>query len=202
MLEGMDRFFMDLPLNPERAHRILDRVNRFRLEFLDRIAPLAGKVHGLYTGDDWGTQRACYISLDHFRAFFKARYRQVIDKAHALGMHVWMHSCGHINEVLQEFIDIGLDVINPQQPLALGIDDISRRYRGRISFEVPADIQKMLPVGMATRAEIEAHVIELIEKWGTPEGGVIGMDYGDYQSIGTTQERAKWAMNVFQDYRY
>ena len=202
MLEGMEKFFMDLLIAPERVKALINRINRFVLDFLDKLEPLKGRVHGLYTGDDWGTQQACYISVDHFRTFFKPAYREVIEKAHSLGMHVWMHSCGFITEVLEELIDVGLDVINPQQPLLLGIEAISERYRGRICFEVPADIQKILPVSMATEAEIAAHVNELIQKWSTREGGIVGMDYGGYESIGTTKERADLALDTFRRHRY
>lgn len=203
MLEGMEQFFINLVMDPDRVHRVLDQVARFTLTFLDHIAGLKGRVHGLYTGDDWGTQKACYISMGHFREFFKPVYKQIIAKAHALNMHVWMHSCGNVTELIQEMIEAGLDVINLQQPLALGIDNISRRYRGKIAFEVPADIQKMLPVNANTsRDEIEKHVEELIAKWGTSQGGIIGMDYGGYKSIGTTPERAGWAMEAFKRHVY
>jgi len=202
MLDGMEQFFMNLVVNPDRVHAIIEKVKKFRLDFLENMKPLAGRVHGLYTGDDWGTQQACYMSVGHFREFFKDAYAEVIQKAHSLEMHVWMHSCGYITDILEEFVDIGLDVINPQQPLALGIDAISEKYRGRICFEVPADIQKILPVGMATNDEIAAHVAELIEKWGTRDGGIVGMDYGGYEAIGTTKERADIALDAFRRFRY
>jgi hypothetical protein len=203
-LEGMEQAFLNLALEPERTNAILDRVEGFTLGFLDQVAERwPGKIDGLYTGDDWGTQTAALIGIPHFREFFKPRYRRIISRAHELGMHVWMHSCGYINELLEELIDCGLDAINICQPLALGLDDIARRYAGRIAFEVPADIQKMLPVNSgASRAHIEAHVHDLVTRWGTPAGGIIGADYGGYQAIGTTPERAAWAVQAFKAFRY
>jgi hypothetical protein len=203
-LEGMEKAFLDLSLDPERVNAIMDRVERFTMDFLNIAEHRhAGKIDALYIGDDWGTQTSALIGMEHFREFFKERYRRIIARAHNLGMLVWMHSCGYINEILEELVDCGLDVINPCQPLTLGIDEISRRYRGRIAFEVPADIQWMLPLTSGkTRAEIEAHVRELIEKWGTQSGGIIGFDYGDYPAIGTTAERANWAMDVFKKHKY
>lgn len=203
MLEGMEQFFMNLISNPERTHRMLSQVVNFTMQFLDNIAGLKGRVHGLYTGDDWGTQQACYIGMEQFREYFKPIYRNIINKAHQLNMHVWMHSCGNITELIQEMIDIDLDVINLQQPLALGLDNIGKRYGGKIAFEVPADIQKMLPVNARTSQEkIERHVGELIARWGTARGGIIGMNYGDNEAIGTTSERAGWAINAFKRHVY
>ena len=52
-------------------------------------------------------------------------------------MHAWMHSCGHVNDIVGEWIDCGLDVVNLQQPRNLGIEEIGARYRGKICFETP-----------------------------------------------------------------
>ncbi len=69
-----------------------------------------------------------------WRAFFKERYRRLFAAFHEAKIHVWMHSCGHINDVIEEWIECGLDVVNLQQPRNLGIEEIGRRYRGRVAL--------------------------------------------------------------------
>ena len=111
-------------------------------------------------------------------------------------MHVWLHSDGKINDLIEEFIDIGLDVINLEQPLLVGIDDISDRYRGRIAFCPMIDIQKTLITG--SQAEIEAQAKQLIAKWGTPQGGIISYGYEPYEALGIDEERARLALNAWR----
>jgi hypothetical protein len=108
-----------------------------------------------------------------------------------------MHSCGRINEILEELIDCGLEVINPQQPNVVGIDEMSARYRGRICFESIVDTQSTLPRG--TYEEIRAQARELLEKWGTPQGGFIASDYNDAEAIGVTLERRRVMFEAFAE---
>jgi hypothetical protein len=108
-----------------------------------------------------------------------------------------MHSCGRINDILEELIDCGLEVINSQQPTVVGIDEFSRRFRGRICFESIVDTQSTLPRG--TYEEIRAQAHELLEKWGTPQGGFIASDYNDAEAIGVTLDRRRVMFEAFAE---
>jgi hypothetical protein len=132
--------------------------------------------------DDWGTQKAAFISRDLWYDFFLPRYKRLFDLMHAGGQDVWVHSCGKVNEIIEGLIDAGCDVVNLQQPRALGIEEIGRRYRGRITFESLADIQATLPSG--TRERIRDDARALAEHWMLPEGGFVLSDYGDDRAIG------------------
>ena len=197
-LHGMTQLFIDMYEKPGLVHELLDRITEFHIGILESLKPFKGRIHGYSLGDDWGSEKATFISVPAFREFFKPRYKLMIDRIHALGMHAWLHSCGRINNFIEEFIDIGLDVINPQQPRALGIDEISRRYQGRICFETLADIQKVYP--RASKEEIGQEIKLLIEKWGTPDGGFIGSDYTDHTAIGVSEENAGYLFEAFKKY--
>jgi hypothetical protein len=106
-----------------------------------------------------------------------------------------MHSCGHINEVIAEWIDCRLDVINLQQPRNLGIEEIGQRYRGRICFESLCDIQATLP--RAIPGEIREEASLLLSRWGTPRGGFILSDYGDGAAIGVPNEVKRLMLEAF-----
>ena len=110
-------------------------------------------------------------------------------------MHAWMHSCGHINEVIAEWIDTGLDVVNLQQPRNLGIEEIGRRYRGRICFLSLCDIQMTLP--WASDEEVRQEAALLLEHWSTPDGGFILGDYGDGAAIGVSDDRKRVMLEAF-----
>ncbi|MBT9150788.1 MAG: hypothetical protein DDT40_00967 [candidate division WS2 bacterium] len=201
-LHGTENLFIDFYQKPEQVHRLLDKINDFTFGVLDTIEPYKGKLDGFRIGDDWGTQRGSLLSIKMFREFFKSRYKEIISKAHGLGMDVWLHSDGRINEVIEEFIEIGLDVVNIQSPHVLGIEEIRRRYSGRITFECCVDLQKSLP--FKSRREIGNEARVLIEKWGTSKGGFIGTDYGtteeDHIAIGVSKERVCWMLEAFRRY--
>ena len=69
-----------------------------------------------------------------------------------------MHSCGKVNEIVEGYIQAGVNVVNLQQPRALGIREMGDRYRGRIAFESLADIQATLPTGDLARVDADAGV--------------------------------------------
>jgi len=149
-------------------------------------------VHGINVSEDWGTQTAAFISFDLWMEFFFPRYRRLFDFMHECGYDVWVHSCGKVNEIIEGFIRAGVDVMNLQQPRALGIREIGRRYKGRIAFESLADIQHTLPTG--DRDKIDADVEELMRYWAGPEGGFVLADYGDNEAIGVTEPGTKLHM--------
>ena len=108
---------------------------------------------------------------------------------HQAGCETWVHSCGKINEIIEGYIQAGVDVVNLQQPRALGIEEIGERYKGRIAFESLADIQATLPTG--DKKKIESDAEQLMTFWAGPEGGFVFSDYGDDQALGITDDTVK-----------
>lgn len=91
-----------------------------------------------------------------------------------------------------------LDIINIHQPNLVGVDEISKIGQGRICFEASVDIQTTLPTGDKERIDREAK--ELVEKWGTRQGGFIGVEYGYLDAIGTTKETMLYELECFEKY--
>jgi hypothetical protein len=108
-----------------------------------------------------------------------------------------MHSCGKINAILESLIDIGLDVVNLQQPRALGLEEVGRQFRGRICFESLCDIQHTLPLKDPDDIRAEARL--LLEHWSTPDGGFIVSDYGDGQAIGVAVDKKRVMLDAFAE---
>ncbi len=154
-------------------------------------------MHAAAMADDWGMQDRAFISPRVFREFFKPRYKTWFDEIKAAGLHTWMHSCGRINDVLDDLIDCGLEVINNQQPNTVGIDEFGRRFRGRICFEAIVDTQSTLPRG--TYDEIRQQARQLVAAYGTPAGGFIASDYNDAAAIGVTDDRRLVMFEAFAE---
>ena len=195
-LHGFQNTLADLYLERERIEMLADRIVEFDLSIIENISRrFPDSIHGLTFSDDWGTEQATFISPELWDEFFKPRYKCIFDAIHTAGWHVWMHSCGKVNAILGSLIEIGLDVINLQQPTALGIEKIGRQFRGSICFESLCDIQHTLPFKSAEEIRDEAQLI--LQHWATPEGGFILSDYGDGQAIGVELEKKQIMLEAF-----
>lgn len=171
-LRGYENCLTDFYLHPDRAAALADRIVDFDLGMIRKLhARFGNRVHGLTFTDDWGTQQGLMINPRLWRAFFKPRYKILFDAIHASGWHIWMHTDGHMNVILDDLLELGLDVINLQQPRVNGIEEIGRKYRGRVCFESSVDIQATLP--FSPPQVVFAEAVELLEKWACPAGGFI-----------------------------
>lgn len=195
-LHGFENVLRDLYMEGERMSELADRIVEVDLGIIENIwRRFPGRIHGFTFTDDWGTEEALFIRPNLWDEFFKPRYRRIFAAAHRCGWHVWMHSCGKVNDIIEGLIEVGLDVINLQQPRALGIEEIGKRFRGRICFESLCDIQHTLPFKDADGIREETKL--LLEHWSTPEGGFILSDYGDGAAIGVPIEKKRAMLNAF-----
>ena len=182
-LHGFEDTLADLRLDRPAMERLADHIVEVHLTNVRELHRRFGdRVHGISMSDDWGTQTGAFVSQAMWFDFFLPRYKRLFDEMHRCGYDVWVHSCGKVNEIIEGYIRAGVDVVNLQQPRALGISEIGKRYRGRIAFESLSDIQVTLPTGDA--GLIAADAEELIEHWAAREGGFIFSDYGDGGAIG------------------
>ena len=195
-LHGFEATLIDLHLEPERMATLADRIVEIDLGIIDNIARRFGdRIHGFNFTDDWGTQQNVFVRPEMWDAFFKPRYKRIFDAVHANGWHVWMHSCGKVNGIIESLIDIGLDIIELQQPRALGIEEIGEKFRGGICFASLCDIQHTLPFKDADEIRAEAEL--LLKHWATPDGGFILIDYGAGHAIGVNREKKLVMLDAF-----
>ena len=198
MLHGFARTLEDFYFEPKKIERVLDMVLDFKIRQVDEIHRRFGdRVQGVFLTDDWGTQNATFISPELFDDFFIERYRTLVGRYHEHGYHFILHSCGKITEFVDRFIDVGVDVMNMQQPRAYGIEEIGRRFAGRICFLTTVDIQATLPKG--TPEAIREEALMLVDNWGTPDGGFIVFNYGDDEGIDVPPETSAIMFEAFKE---
>jgi len=200
MLHGFARTLEDFYIEPEKIHRLLDRILEFKINHIGEAAKRFGeRVHGIFLTDDWGTQNNTIVSAEVFREFFFHRYKRLFDSIHGHGWHVILHSCGRVNDFVPLFMDVGVDVLNMQKPRAYGIETLGASFAGKVCFLTTVDIQATLPKEnpVAVRAEAE----ELVENWSTPEGGFIVFNYGDSQGIGASDAITETMFEAFYHLR-
>jgi len=193
---GFPNLMVDLCLEPDKAMALIEGVLDFMLRVLENYSQFEG-IHGISMPEDWGTQTQSFIRPAMFTELFPPIYKRLFDAVHSHGWIMRMHSDGKINDLIGDFIDCGLDVIELEQPRALGIEEIGRRYRGKICFEGSIDIQATLPT--ADRELIRREARELIQNWATPQGGFIGVCYHG-SDLGISDETLKVALEAFREY--
>jgi hypothetical protein len=195
-LRGFENVLEDLYLEQERIEKLADRIVEFDIRIIENISNrFPGKIHGFTFTDDWGTELATFIKPELWDEFFKPRYKRIFDAVHRAGWHVWMHSCGKINGIIGSLIEIGLNVINLQQPRVLGIEELGNKFRGKICFESLCDIQHTLPFKGEKEIREEANL--LLKHWASDKGGFILSDYGDGRAIGVELEKKKIMFDEF-----
>jgi uroporphyrinogen decarboxylase len=195
-LIGLENTLTGLYLEREWIEDLADRIVEFDLGIIQNILQrFPREIHAFSFTEDWGTQQALMINPRLWDEFFKPRYKRIFDTIHAAGWHVWMHSCGKINAILDGLIEIGTDIIELQQPRTVGIEAIGQKFRGRICFASLCDIQHTLP--FKNDDEIRAEAQLLLDQWATPEGGFILIDYGDGNAIGVSLEKKQVMLDAF-----
>ncbi|MHB0877245.1 MAG: uroporphyrinogen decarboxylase family protein [Anaerolineae bacterium] len=174
-LHGYAETLQDMYLHPNEVHQLLDHILEFQLGIVTGAKRFQGAIDGFMMTDDWGTQLGPMIGLPLWREFFRPRYQRLFAAIREAGLHSWLHSCGRINAIIGDLIEIGLDVVEVEQPRVLGIEEVGRLYGGRICFETVVDIQQTIPSGTLENIRAEARL--LWEHWASARGGLVIKDY-------------------------
>jgi len=174
-LRGYERFMIDLIEEPEIVHFIMGKITDFYCEYVRRVMQYAGdKYDMVYTYDDIAGQNSLLISKDLWKEFIKP-YHVQLNKVirDECGKTVMYHSCGAVYDIIPLLAELPIDVLNPLQPLARGMDFhlIKHNYGKVLSFHGGIDIQHMLPHG--TRQEIEEAVHNAIAVLGENGGYIL-----------------------------
>lgn len=192
-LRGFENAMLDFVAERDRAEYLLDRIFHFEMELM-RLAAGAG-LHGVHLADDWGMQDGLIIDPGLWRELFKPRYHAQCEYAHALGLHLWFHCCGDILDIIPDFHEIGVDVINISQPNVVDIEGVGRAFRGRQCFMLPISYQTISITG--SPEEIHAEARRLYEALGTPEGGFIGY-VEEYSCMGMSETNYQACRNAWR----
>jgi uroporphyrinogen decarboxylase len=170
-LRGVDQILMDLYLNPDMAQAIFRHVAEFYRQYMRRTLEAAqGNIDIVFTGDDFGTQQNTFMSNETWREMLKEGFRSFIDIGHEFGCKVAHHTCGCVAGLIPEFIECGLDVLNPLQPDVQGMDyaRLKAEFGRDIAFHGGVSIQKTLPYGSMedVRNEVRDRVERLADDGG------------------------------------
>jgi uroporphyrinogen decarboxylase len=173
-LRGMELAYMDLVSNRELVEYCLDKLFGFAYENTRRIfEAIPGVVTISYVAEDFGSQESLLFSPKVIRELFVPRMRRMIDLVHQGGAYVFFHSDGAIREIIPDMIAAGIDVLNPLQWRAKGMDreGLKRDFGHRVILHGGVDNQYTLPFGSVD--EVRQEVIDNIRILGAGGGYIL-----------------------------
>lgn len=149
-LRGHGDFCADLYGDPAFAEALLDKVTDSCIRFWDEILRRAGPyVDVVAQGDDVGMQNAPFMSTDMYRRFIKPRKKRLFDFIKSkTGAKIFYHSCGSVYDYIPDFIEEGVDILNPIQRSAAKMDiaALKREFGKELCFWGGGiDVQSQLP---------------------------------------------------------
>ena len=171
---GLDNILMDFITWPAFVEALIDRIMEFRVEHLKRIlAVVKGRADILQIADDYGIQNGLIMSPTMWRRFFAPHLKTMADMAHDAGLKVFLHSDGGIRTIIPELIELGIDILNPIQPQAAGMEPagLKRDFGDKLCFHGGVDTQTTLPFG--TKEDVAAEVRERMEVLGAGGGYIL-----------------------------
>ena len=176
-LRGFTNLMKDFITKPPQLYELIKIVEDYYMELVKRAVKLKPDI--ITFGDDLGCQDRMPISPKTFREFIYPTYRKLFTYIRSHGIHVRLHSDGHVVEVLDQLVETGLSIINIQDRVN-GINNIKRICKGRVCVDLDIDRQYLLPRG--TPSEIREHIRNAIIELGSRRGGLM-FTAGVYQDV-------------------
>jgi uroporphyrinogen decarboxylase len=175
-LRGYEEYLMDLVIDPGFAARLMERVADVYVRIVTNAMDVVGdQVDVVLFGDDIAFQDRPMVRPDVYRELIKPHHRRIIEAIKGRSAAaVLYHCCGAVTDLIPDFIDIGVDALNPVQVSAVGIGDtvrLKREFGRDLTFWGGIDTHHVLPRG--TPADVRDEVRRRIEDLATGGGYVV-----------------------------
>jgi len=159
-LRGMENLMMDFIENPGFVRELLHAIADYNITQV-RHALTHYDIDGVYFGDDWGQQHGLQMGPDLWHEFIEPELVRMYATVRSAGKHVFIHSCGDVDELFDSLVADGVNCFNPFQPEVMDVAALIPRYHGRLAFHGGLSTQRTLPYG--TTADVRAETRRLIE---------------------------------------
>ena len=170
-VRGLQNQLVDMYEDEDLAGMMLDQSTKMILDYLENYLPLVGDYIDVITyGDDLATQNSLLMSPETYRRIVKPRQAKVFDyiKKHSHAK-IFYHCCGSAVRMLDDLVDVGVDILNPVQPLAKDMDFkyLKDRFGKNLVFWGAIDVQELLPKGTPEQvAAFTKNAIDILGKDG------------------------------------
>ena len=150
---GMENLLMMMFRKSQAVEALFDKLLELKLSYWETILGELGELVDVVTyADDYGTQTSQLISPDMFRAQIKPRVAVLLQAQKRLAPQAkrFFHSDGNVRPLLPDFIEMGVDILNPVQFTATGMDLAELKMdfgRDIVLWGGAVDTQGVLPQG-------------------------------------------------------
>ncbi len=166
-LRGLENLLVDFITEPPQLNRLIEIVLDYNMKYINKYLEIGVDV--LWFHGDIGSQNGLMFSPAVFRKFLKPAYKKMFLTCRKAGVHVWYSSDGNLLEIVDDLVECGISIHDPQvRPNT--VDGIANAYSGKLCALVDID-EQMLP--FCVPRDIEMQIKEIIEKAGSPEGGLM-----------------------------
>ena len=158
LVRGLQNMFLDMTDHPDWVHFLCRKFTDFYKEDYTRAAETTdGRIDLFLLISDLGSQRGPLISKRMFREFVAPYIKEMCELIHRLGAKVLFHSCGSIRPFISDLIELGVDILDPIQPIGEMIPEtLKSEFGDRLCFHGGIDMQYLLPQG--TPEDVQAEV--------------------------------------------
>jgi uroporphyrinogen decarboxylase len=153
-LRGLEALLIDFLDNPGFVQDILRAIADYNLAQVQEA--LKYDIDAVYFGDDWGQQRGLQMGPRLWRKFIYPELKRMYAQVRSAGKYVFIHSCGDVDELFDDLIEIGVNCFNPYQPEVMDVAALMERYRGKLTFHGGLSTQRTLPYGSAADVRAES----------------------------------------------
>jgi uroporphyrinogen decarboxylase len=187
--------------NEDFVNELMDKLVQYHFKVGKKLIELGVDI--LYIGDDVGGQQNMLISPKLFRKYLKPRYDYLFREWRKIRSNIIfaLHTDGHVEPVIPDYIDIGLDILNPIQPETMDDRRLKREFGEKLSFWGGINVQKTIPFG--TPADVVAEVREKFNIYGRGGGFIISCSH-NVQPHGRSVDNTMiyyWACRRYGEYR-
>lgn len=156
-MRGMENLLMDFLINPEFAKELMNAITEYNIAQIEEA--IKYDIDAIELGDDWGQQVGLIMGYDCWKEFIYPYLKRMYYVIKSKGKHVIIHSCGDVDELFDDLIEIGLDCFNPFQPEVMDTKILLKNYHKRLSFWGGLSIQKTLPFGTVEEVKMETQYL-------------------------------------------
>ena len=174
-MRGYEDYLIDFASNTPFLEAFFDKLLELKMAYWEKmLAEVGDLVSAVLESDDMGSQNNLLFSPALYRKIVKPRHKQLYSfiKARTRGK-LFLHSCGAIRKIIPDLIEVGVDILNPVQVSAAGMDsrELKRDFGKDMSFwGGGVDTQHIL--GEGTIQEVKDEVRRRIDDL-APGGGFI-----------------------------
>ena len=158
-MRGMENLLMDFHDQPAFVRELFNAIGEYNIAQVQEA--LKYDIDAVHFGDDWGQQRGLQMGPRLWNEFIYPVLKRMYAVVRQAGKTVSIHSCGDVDELFPDLVDIGLNCFNPFQPEVMDVYALLEQYHGRLAFHGGLSTQRTLPYG--SPADVQAETRRLLE---------------------------------------